>query len=47
MNDVERFYERARQHFPGSPPWNKLSVFQQMQLIQGINMILEVLDNAD
>ena len=43
MSDVEKFYERARQHFPGAKPWNKLNAFEQMQIVQGINLILEVM----
>lgn len=43
MNDVKEFYERARQHFPSSKPWSKLNAFEQMQLVQGINLILGVM----
>jgi hypothetical protein len=46
MSDVERFYEAARKHFDGSKPWNKLNPFEQMQVIQGINLILGVLTDA-
>ena len=43
MSDVERFYESARKHFPNSVPWSQLNPMQQMQLVQGINMILGVM----
>jgi len=43
MNDVERFYESARKHFPNSVPWSHLNPMQQMQLIQGINLIIGVM----
>ena len=45
MSDVERFYEAARKHFDGSKPWNKLNPFEQLQLIQGLNLILGVFAN--
>lgn len=43
MSDVERFYEAARKYFPNTKPWKRLNQFEQMQLIQGINLILEVM----
>jgi hypothetical protein len=43
MSDVERFYEAARKHFPNAKAWSKLNQFEQMQLIQGINLILGVM----
>jgi len=43
MSDVEKFYESARKHFPNSKPWHELDPMAQMQLVQGINMILMVL----
>ena len=46
MSDVESFYESARKHFAGSKPWNKLNPFEQMQIIQGINLILGVMTDA-
>ena len=45
MSDVERFYEAARKHFPNAKAWNRLNQFEQMQLIQGINLILGVMIN--
>jgi hypothetical protein len=45
MNDVEAFYERARKHFPNAKPWSRLNAFEQMQIVQGINLILEVMTN--
>ena len=45
MSDVERFYEATRKHFPDAKPWSKLNPFEQMQLIQGINLILGVMTN--
>ena len=46
MSDVERFYESARKHFPTAKPWSKLNMFEQTQLIQGINLILGIMNNA-
>lgn len=46
MSDVERFYEAARKHFPRSRPWGKLNPFEQMQVIQGINLILGTITDA-
>lgn len=43
MNDVERFYEAARKHFPDSIPWKQLHPMQQMMVVQGVNMIMEVM----
>lgn len=43
MSDVEAFYESSRKYFPGARPWNKLNPFEQMQVIQGVNLILGVL----
>lgn len=45
MSDVERFYEAARKHFPNAKSWNKLNPLEQMQITQGINLILGVLAN--
>jgi hypothetical protein len=45
MSDVELFYETARKKFPGAVPWNHLDPFQQMTVIQAINMILGVMTN--
>jgi hypothetical protein len=46
MSDVERFYEAARKHFPDAKAWNRLNKCEQMQLIQGINLILGVMTDA-
>lgn len=46
MSDVENFYESARKNFPKARPWNKLNPFEQMQIIQGINLILGVITDA-
>jgi hypothetical protein len=43
MSDVEKFYESARKHFPNSRPWKELDPMQQMQLVQGINLIIMVM----
>jgi len=43
MNDVQQFYERAREKFPGSRPWNQLNPIEQIQIVQAINMILGVI----
>jgi len=45
MSDVEKFYKAARKHFPSSKQWSQLNQFEQMQLIQGINLILGVFAN--
>jgi hypothetical protein len=47
MSDVERFYEAARKKFPSALPWNRLNPFQQMQVIQAINMLLQVMNNDE
>jgi hypothetical protein len=44
MNDVEKFYEAARKHFPNARPFNQLHPMEQMQLVQAINMILSVME---
>jgi hypothetical protein len=46
MSDVERFYEAARKHFPAAKAWSRLNQFEQVQLIQGINLILGVMTDA-
>jgi len=43
MSDVEKFYEAVRKNFPNSKPWHELNPMQQMQLVQGINMIIGVM----
>lgn len=43
MSDIEKFYESARKQFPESRPWNELNPMQQMQVVQGANLILSVL----
>lgn len=43
MNDVEKFYTAARKYFPDSKKWKELNPFEQMQIIQGINLILGVM----
>lgn len=45
MSDVELFYETARKKFPNTVPWNRLDPFQQMTIVQAINMILGVMHN--
>jgi hypothetical protein len=46
MSDVEKFYESARKHFPNAKPWGKLNQFEQMQVVQGINLILRVITDG-
>lgn len=45
MSDVEQFYESARKKFPNAVPWKRLDPFQQMTIVQAINMILEVMNS--
>ncbi len=45
MSDVELFYETARKKFPNAVPWNRLDPFQQITVVQAINMILGVMNN--
>ena len=41
MNDVEKFWSSLEKfNFPNWRPWNELHPMQQMQVIQGINLIL-------
>ena len=40
MSDVEKFWLRLQPHFEGWKPWHELNPMTQMQIIQGINMIL-------
>jgi len=44
MNDVQKFYESARKHFPNSVPWEQLHPAAQQQLIMGINLIIGVMN---
>jgi hypothetical protein len=43
MTDVEKFWLRLQPHFPNWKPWNELHPVEQVQVVQGINMILSVL----
>lgn len=45
MSDVELFYETARKKFPNAVPWHRLDPFQQITVVQAINMILGVMNN--
>lgn len=41
MSDVERFWAAlANKGFPNWKPWHELHPMDQMQIIQGINLIL-------
>ena len=43
MNDVEKFWNSLQKfNFPRWKPWNTLEPMEQMQVVQGINMILGV-----
>ena len=43
MNDVERFWAALEKiKLPNWRPWNTLNPIEQMQIVQGINMILGV-----
>ena len=43
MSDVERFWNTIAAKFGDSRSWQQLNPMEQMQIIQGINMILGVL----
>jgi len=43
MTDVEQFWLKLQPHFANWRPWNELHPAQQMQVVQGINLILNVL----
>ncbi len=44
MSDVEKYYERIRQQWPGpTRPWSQLNQMEQMQVVQSINFLLAVL----
>lgn len=42
MSDVERFWNAVAAKFGDSRSWQQLNPMEQMQIIQGINMILGV-----
>ena len=43
MSDVEKFWSALQKfNFPNWKPWNQLNPMEQMQVVQGINMILGV-----
>lgn len=43
MSDVERFWAAVSAKFGDGRSWQQLNQVEQMQVIQGINMILGVL----
>ncbi len=43
MSDVERFWQAVSAKFGNGRAWQQLNPMEQMQVIQGINMILGVL----
>lgn len=43
MSDVEKFWQAVSAKFGVSRSWQELHPVEQMQVIQGINMILGVL----
>ena len=43
MSDVEKFWFALQKFsFPNWKPWNQLNPMEQMQVVQGINMVLGV-----
>ena len=42
MSDVELFWARVAEKFGDKRTWHQLNPMEQMQVIQGINMILQV-----
>lgn len=43
MSDLERFWNAVAAKFGDSRSWHQLDPMEQMQVMQGINMILQVL----
>ena len=43
MSDVERFWNAVSAKFGDNRKWNQLNQMEQMQVLQGVNMILSVL----
>lgn len=43
MSDVEKFWAAVSAKFAVNRTWHELNPIEQMQVIQGINMILGVL----
>ena len=43
MSDVERFWNTVSTKFGDGRSWQQLNPMEQMQVIQGINMLLGVL----
>lgn len=43
MSDVERFWNAVSAKFGNARSWNQLNQMEQMQVVQGINMILSIL----
>lgn len=43
MSDVEKFWNVVSVRFSNGRSWGQLNQMEQMQVIQGINMILAVL----
>lgn len=43
MSDVEKFWQAVSAKFGDGRTWYQLNPMEQMQVIQGINMILGVL----
>jgi hypothetical protein len=43
VSDVEAFWAKLQPHFPNWRPWSALNPIEQMQVVQGINIILGVL----
>lgn len=43
MSDVEKFWNSVSSKFGDGRNWHQLDPMQQMQVIQGLNMILSIL----
>ena len=43
MSDVEKFWKAVSAKLGDSRSWHQLNQMEQMQIVQGINMILGVL----
>jgi len=43
VSDVEKFYAAAAAKFGSTKKWHELQPQEQMMIVQGINLILQVL----
>ena len=44
MSDIEILWDKLRLHFNDNREWKQLNLQQQQVFIQGVNMLLAVLD---